>query len=103
MNQATNRSQYRITFRRHLDLDDIEDSLTLAVIGAENLHGRSKVRLDGWWRLDRQRRSCAIDGSTQVGQDIAHLFTGYLAKEFGETAFTVRRPENGNRRKESGA
>ena len=84
--------RYEYTFRRHVDIGDVEDTLTLAIIGAENLHGRSRIRLDGSWRLDRQRRSCIIDGSTQVGQDIAELFTGFLAKEFGEGAFTVRRP-----------
>ena len=34
----------------------------------------------------------AIAAMRQVGQDIARLFTGYLAKEFGEGTFTVRRP-----------
>lgn len=80
-------------FRRHLDLDEIQDTLTLSILGAENLHGRSRVRLDGWWRLDRQRRKCEIDTSTEVGQVIARLFTGYLSKEFGENSFTVRRAD----------
>ena len=83
---------YRYAFKRHVDIDDVQDTLTLAIIGAENLHGRSRVRMDGWWRLDRQRRTCTIDASTEVGQDIARLFTGYLAKEFGETSFSVKRP-----------
>lgn len=76
--------------KRHIDIDDVQDTLTLAVLGAENLHGRSRIRLDGWWRLDRQRRRCTIDAGTEVGRDIARLFVGYLAKEFGETSFTVR-------------
>ena len=78
-------------FRRHIDVDDLQDTLTLAVLGAENLHGRARVRLDGWWRLDRQRRQCTIDASTAIGQDIARLFTGFLSQEFGEGAFTVLR------------
>lgn len=81
--------RYRYSFKRHIPIDDIQDSLTLAIIGAENLFGRSKLRLDGWWRLDRQRRRCVVDASTEVGESIAKLFTGYLAKEFGETAFRV--------------
>ena len=91
-NQTANQPRYRYTFKRHVPIDDIQDSLTLAVIGAENLYGRSKLRLDGWWRLNRQRRCCVIDATTEVGESIARLFTGYLAKEFGESAFTVRRP-----------
>ncbi len=86
------RTQYQYCFKRHLDINDVQDTLTLAILGAENLHGRSRLRLGGWWRLDRQRRTCLIDASTPVGEDIAKLFTGYLGKEFGETAFSVRRP-----------
>jgi hypothetical protein len=103
MSKTGNLRVYNYGFRRHIDINDIQDTLTLAIIGAENLHGRSRVRLDGWWRLDRQRRRCVIDASTEVGETIARLFTGYLAKEFGESAFTVRRPQNGARQKEAPA
>lgn len=92
MDSQTNQITYRYMFKRHLDIGDVQDTLTLAILGAENLHGRSRVRLDGSWRLDRQRRVCTIDASTPVGEDIAKLFTGYLGKEFGETSFSVRRP-----------
>jgi len=83
---------YQYSFQASLDLDDVQDTLTLAILGAENLHGRARVRLDGWWQLDRQQRQCVIDCSTSVGDDIARLFTGYLAQEYGEQAFAVERP-----------
>ena len=89
-------TRYEYTFRRHVSMADVQDSLTLAILGAENLHGRSLVRLDGWWRLDRQRRKCSIDGSTKVGQAIAGLFAGYLSREFGDQAFRVRRTPDSN-------
>ena len=91
MKASQNASMHTYQFRRHLDLDEVQDTLTLSVLGAEHLHGRARVRLDGWWRLDRQRRTCQIDASTRVGEVIAQLFTGYLSKEFGENSFTVRR------------
>jgi len=93
MKASQNASMHTYRFRRHLDLDEVQDTLTLSVLGAEHLHGRARVRLDGWWRLDRQRRTCQIDASTRVGEVIAQLFTGYLSKEFGENSFTVRRAE----------
>jgi hypothetical protein len=89
MDTQPDKITYRYTFKRHLDINDVQDTLTLAILGAENLHGRARLRLDGSWRLDRQRRTCVIDASTQVGQDIARLFVGYLAREFGERAFRV--------------
>jgi hypothetical protein len=82
---------YTYRFRRHVDLDELQDTLTLSVLGTENLHGRSRVRLDAWYRLDRQRRTCQIDASTKVGEDLNQLFAGFIAKEFGEQAFQVRR------------
>ena len=88
-NQTESQATYKYSFKRHVDIDDVQDTLTLAILGAENLHGRAKVRLNGWWRLDRQRRVCVIDSSTPVGEDINKLFTGYLGKEFGENAFRV--------------
>ena len=75
MQKTREKDQYVYRFRRQIDIDDVQDTLTLSVLGAENLHGRARVRLDGWWRLDRQRRQCSIDASTTVGQDIARLFT----------------------------
>ena len=89
MSDAKEPVRYRYGFKRHLPISDVQDSLTLAVISAESLHGRSQLRLDGWWRLDRQRRVCEIDASTPVGQDIARLFVAYLSREFGERPFHV--------------
>lgn len=89
MNHAEKPVRYRYGFKRHLPISDVQDSLTLAVISAESLHGRSQLRLDAWWRLDRQRRVCEIDASTPVGRDIARLFVAYLSREFGERSFHV--------------
>lgn len=86
---------YRYSFKRHLSMDDVQDSLTLAVLGAEQLHGRAKIRLDASFRLDRQRRACTVNASTQVGEDIARMFAGFLTREFGERSFQVRRSGNG--------
>jgi len=91
--------QYKFTFRRHIDIEGVADALTLSILRAENLHGRSKVRMDGWWRFDRQRRSCVIDAATEVGKSIARLFTGYLSKEFGERSFHVLPVKQQSRKK----
>lgn len=96
--QADNRTSYHYTFKRHVPIDDVQDTLTLSILGAEHLHGRAKIRLDGWWRLDRQRRVCMIDASTPVGADIAKLFNGYLSREFGESAFRVMSANGGSNR-----
>ena len=86
-----NRELYRYNFNAEVPLHDIEDSLLLAVLATESLHGRALVRLDASFCLDGARRSCVVDAATDVGRAIARIFTGFLTREFGEEAFKVER------------
>jgi hypothetical protein len=63
----------------------------LAVLSAEGIHGRARVRLDAAFYLDEKKRACVVDAATPVGQTVAQIFTGLLTREFGEDAFTVER------------
>lgn len=80
---------YRFRFSEDADLDEIEATLLLAIMGTESLHGPAQVRLDASHYLDREQRGCVIDASCPVGRDLARLFTGYALKEFGEDGFQV--------------
>ena len=82
---------YRYTFGDELSAEEIEDSLLLAVMAAESLHGRSQVRLDAAFHLNLKKRTCLVHADTEVGRHVARLFTGFLTREFGETAFAVER------------
>ena len=90
MNRSEQGTCYRFTFRRYVNLDDVADCLTLAVCAAEGRFGRARLKRDGGWILDRQRRRCTVDKSNEVGQDVAGLFNGFLLGAFGESAFQVR-------------
>lgn len=85
------RELYRYSFDSKIPIRDVEESLLLAVLAAESLHGRSLVHLDASFRLDPEKCTCVVDGTTEVGRTIARIFTGYLSREFGEGAFTVVR------------
>jgi len=89
-----NRELYRYNFDSKVPIRDIEESLLLAVLAAESLHGRSLVRLDASFCLDSHKRSCVVDAATEVGRAIARIFTGFLTREFGEEAFKVERVES---------
>ena len=86
-----NREIYRYNFNAKVPLRDVEESLLLAVLATESLHGRALVRLDASFRLDAKKRSCVVDAATDVGRAIARIFTGFLTREFGEEAFKVER------------
>jgi hypothetical protein len=82
---------YRYRFEDDVPLDDVEESLLLAVLAAECLHGQARVRLNAGYCFDKKRFCCIIDASTTVGQTISKLFTGFCIREFGEDSFKVER------------
>jgi hypothetical protein len=82
---------YRYRFEDHIPLNEIEDTLMLALLAVEALHGEAQVRLDAAHHLDREQRACVLDATTPVGRSLNKLFTNFLRREFGEKAFTVER------------
>jgi hypothetical protein len=82
---------YRYEFKSDAQIEDIEESLLLAILATESLHGEAQVRLDAAHYLDTAKRACVIDARTDVGRDINRLFTGFIVKEFGEGAFKISR------------
>ena len=88
-----NREIHRYEFEASVPPDEIESTLLLAVLAVEGLHGASRVRLDGKYCFDPDKRACVIDASSVVGQDISRIFTGFATREFGEAAFTVARTD----------
>lgn len=89
------RQVYHYRFNGAVSLGEVEESLLLAVLAAESLYGRSPVRLDAAFCLDRDKRSCVVDAGSEVGRAIARIFTGFVTRQFGEDAFRVERGNNG--------
>jgi hypothetical protein len=82
---------YRYRFAPALPLDEAKDTLSLALIAAESLHGEAQVCLDAEHHFDHDTRVCHVDASTEVGIDVNRLFTGFLRREFGSDAFAAER------------
>ncbi len=82
---------YRYRFKEDVSLGEVEESLMLAVLATESVFGRSRVHLDASFCLNKEKRACEVDASTEVGRNIARIFTGFLSREFGEEAFRVER------------
>ena len=85
------REVFRYTFNEGVSMQDVEETLLLAVLAVGSLYGESSVRLDATCTMDADRRGCVVDGSTHVGRAISRVFTGFASREFGEDSFTVRR------------
>lgn len=84
---------YRYNFAKHIPISDVEDSLMIAALAAEALHGRAAMKLDASFYLSKKTRTCVIDAETPVGCDIARILTTFITKGYGERAFTVERTE----------
>jgi hypothetical protein len=84
---------YRYKFLSSAALQEAEMTLLLALLAAEGLHGESRVRMDAAYAVDKDLFSIAVDTSTAVGDDIANIFTAFIAKELGQNKFFVRRLE----------
>lgn len=95
-----NRLIYNYSFSKHIPLDDLEDSLMIAALAAEALHGRAAMKLDAYFCLDKKARTCVVDAETQIGCDIAKILSTFVTKGYGESSFKVERAEEhpGNRK-----
>jgi len=82
---------YYYEFAPNVPLEDLENSLQLALLATECLHGVAQTRLDVTIYFDRAQRACVIDAETQVGRDLHKLFAGFLRLEFGADAFRAAR------------
>lgn len=82
---------YRYEFLPVVPIGEVEQTLLLAIIATESLHGESQARLDIAHAFDPDRRTCVIDASTAVGRDLNRLFTGLVSREFGPDSFRVER------------
>lgn len=81
---------YRYRFDRAVPASEIEETLMLALIAVESLHGRARLRMDGRYRFDKKQHACEIDASTEVGADLAKIFTGYATQEYGDDAVAIK-------------
>lgn len=79
----------RFEFDETVSKKDIEEKIALAIITAECTFGKPKVRLHAAYLAVNNK--AVIDVSSKVGEHIAELFTGLMARQVGEENFSVQR------------
>ena len=82
-------SQFK--FAKHVPMVEVGETLNLSILTTQNIHPKSKIQLDGWTRLDQEKRICLIDRSTEIGEQIAQQFISFITRAFGEKAFSHTR------------
>lgn len=82
---------YRYSFSADVPIEEVEDTLILALVATEALHGAAQTPLDVALCFDRLQRTCVIDASTQVGRDLNRVFVGFVRIQFGANACHIDR------------
>ena len=82
---------YQFQFQADMDMTDVEESLQLALIAVESLHGHSEMLLGTGYSVDAAHRTVLIDGNTRVARHLCRLFCGFISREFGDDVFAVER------------
>ena len=82
---------YNYRFQRDVPFEEIDDTLMLATLAVECMYGRTQIHLDARFQAHRKDNSCWIEADTEVGRNIANIFTGMMVRLFGEKSFKVER------------
>lgn len=90
------RELFRYRFDADVAFEDVEAALVLSLLACECLHGEVETRLHAKHAADAAKRACVVDVSTEVGRDLAKLFTGFVRHEIPERCFTVSHMDAGD-------
>ena len=85
---------YKYHFDESVPFQEIEDAFERAMLAVEDLRGRAhavRAWTESMFTLDEHPRSCTINTSTDVGRDLARIFTDFAFKEYGEHSVKIER------------
>lgn len=88
---------YVFTFNDSVPMAGVEETLLMAVVAAEGIHGRARVRLDVKFAANAEGRTRTVSADSEAGQSVAKIFTELLVLEIGEGAFEVSDGETAQR------
>lgn len=80
---------YFYNFGTDSPMNEVADSLGIAELAAKAIHGSSRYRMDAHVVFDPEARYCRVDAVSEVGRDLATIFTGFLVEQLGDKGFTV--------------
>jgi hypothetical protein len=81
----------RFTFHEPTDLDTVEQDMALALLVAEFLYGKPRVRLEASYNISAGDGDLTLDVSGPAGETAAQIFTGFCTVRFGEEGYQINR------------
>ncbi len=84
------KDKYEYEFSGDIDMSLVEENLALAMISAEGIYGRARVRMETQCDMNQKTRTCTVSADSEVGREICRVFTEFLILQFGEDRFRVQ-------------
>lgn len=81
----------RFQLSTDVPIDEVEDTLQLAMFAVEGLVGRVRVCAEVDHEMDDLSRVIVIDDGSVAGWLVSRVFAGLLSREFGERSFCLSR------------
>ena len=81
----------RFSFSQPPSAEELEGDIALAILGAECIHGRPRVRMEVSYAVDPRGKACVLETAGEAGEAAARIFTGLVALRVGETGYKVTR------------
>ena len=72
-----------------------EAQMILAVVAVECLFGKAAVRVGVRYALNHDKNAIVVESGNEAGEALVRVFTGFLIRVFGETAFSVEHTKAG--------
>ncbi|MEX2388093.1 MAG: hypothetical protein WD534_09455 [Phycisphaeraceae bacterium] len=85
-------SGYRYIFDRGVCFSEVCDTLHMALLAVTSMHGQTRVRLECAFECDEPAHAVVIDAASELGRQLNEIFSGFVAREFGDDAFVIQRP-----------
>lgn len=84
---------YRYRFDEDIDLEDVEETLELALVATTGLFGGCRTQMDAAWAADESINTIVVDAGTLVGMTVGLIFTAFLRVELPAEAFSIEQVE----------
>jgi len=82
----------QFVFEKSAPMHEVEQTLRLACLATESLHGPDRMRLQASFLINRSKRNCLIHSASEVGMTLALIFSGFVKREFGEDGVKIKTP-----------
>lgn len=73
------RNVYKFTFAKDVSIEEVNNAMAMAAIAVESIYGEHAMMIDGKFYVSDRQRICLIDSESQLGQDLAKVFAGFIA------------------------